>query len=81
MNYRTNTKPIEQFNFVSTNQHGDRYKQVQPKYIHAVTLSAKSDNAVELLDLVVLSEELNVPVHYDFDKQKAFMTLVSAEAI
>ncbi len=81
MKYSSDAKRVDQFDFVSTNQHGDRYKRIESKYVHTVTLSAKFDNAADLLDLVALSDQLNVPVHYNFGEQEAYMILVSAESI
>lgn len=81
MKYTASNKYVRQFKYASTNQHGDRHKEIQAKHVPMVTLSAKFDSARDLLDLVVLSDQLGVPVRYDFGEQEAYMTFVSAGSI
>ena len=84
MIYGKESKWIDQFEYVSTNQHGDRYKKkCVSKRVNVATLSAEFDNVKDLAILIYLSDRLDVPVHWDYnaDPQIAYIKLVSAEAI
>ena len=69
------------YEYAGSNQHGERYKRKAAKQINVVKLSCKRDNASDLEDLVILGHTLNVPVHYDFTENKAFIRIMSGEAV
>ncbi len=81
MIYTTEYYYDPRYKYTSTNQHGNRYKRISPKKINVVKLSCKRDNASDLEDLVILSHTLNVPVHYDFEDNTAFIRVMSSEAV
>ena len=74
---------IPKYEYVSTNQHGDRYKRIGTKRIHCAKLSTNTDSAGSMTQLILLSHHLNVPVHYDFetDPQTAYIEVVAKEGI
>lgn len=69
------------YEYTSSNQHGQRYKRKASKQINVVKLACKRTDASDLEDLVVLSHTLNVPVHYDFEANTAFIKIMSGEAV
>ena len=58
-----------------------RFKRICSKPINMAKLSCKRTDATGLLELILLSHHLNVPVHYDFDDATAYIRVVSAESI
>ena len=81
MTYTTEYFHVPRYKYTCTNQYGDRFKRAASKKINVVKLSCKRDNASDLEDLVVLGHTLNVPVHYDFEENKAFIRIASGEAV
>lgn len=81
MKYVSRMMCIDQFIYTSSNQHGDRYKRVEPKNVRAVILSAGIDDAHALRQLTILSSRLNVPLCYDFDDQEAYIEIVSTKNV
>jgi hypothetical protein len=81
MKWRTQFIYVPQYSFVSANQHGDRYEKVEVKKMSVAVLNAKMDDANDLLKLILIGDTLSVPVRYDFEKQEAVITLVSAEKL
>ncbi len=74
---------VPQYEFTSSNQHGDRYKRIGVKQVNCVRLTADVNNAEDLRDLILLSHHLNVPVRYDFkpNPQTAYIEVVAKEGI
>ena len=74
---------IPQYEYVSSNQHGMRYKNIASKQICCAKLSADWENAEDMRRLILLSHHLNVPVHYDFttNPQTAFIEVAAKEAL
>ena len=81
MIYNTNYYYAPQYEFVSVNQHGNRYKEKRSKKIVVARLSCERTNASGMSDLIVIGHQLNVPVHYDFTDQTAFIEIMSADTI
>jgi hypothetical protein len=65
------------------NQHGFRYKQKGSVGLDCCRIEAKTTDTDGLRLLILLSHNLNAPVHYDFDAnpQKAYIEVVSAETV
>lgn len=75
-------KYVPQYGYVSTNQHGDRYKQVAAKKISCAKLSANASNATDMRTLILLSCHLDTPVRYNFeDPQTAYIEVLAQEAV
>ncbi len=76
-------KYLPQYEYVNTNQHGDRYKRIADKQIGCAKLSADVSDVRDLRDLILLSHFLEVPVHYDFksEPQTAFIEVAAKEVI
>lgn len=72
---------LPEYEFTGTNQHGARYKKIDSKQVSIATLEADYNNANDLKTLVLLSHSLNVPVHYNFESSKAWIEIISREAI
>ncbi len=74
---------IPKYEYVSTNQHGDRYRRVTTKRIDGVRLTTDVGDAKNLRDLILFSHFLKLPVHYDFktDPQTAYIEVIGREAI
>lgn len=83
MNWNKKFKWIDKFKFASTNQYGDRYKQVNAKRLSVARLTANRNDLSDLQRLILLSHHLDVPVHYDFDTdpQTAYIEVIGAEAV
>jgi len=69
------------YEYVSCNQHGDRFKQKTSKRLSIAKLSCKHSNATDMSRLILLSHHLNVPVHYDFEDHTAFIEVMSSDAV
>ena len=74
---------VSNYKFTSTNQHGDRFKRIGSKQISVATLETDCTNIPDMKTLILLSDALNIPVHYDFgsEPQVAFIEVVAKEAI
>lgn len=74
---------IPRYEYTGTNQHGSRYQKIDDKRLSVARLAAQTDNATDLSKLILLSHNLNVPVHYDFNEKpnQAYIEVVSFEAI
>ena len=81
MKYLSKYYYLDRYEFTSRNQHGARFKKKAAKQIRSLEISCKRDNASDLEDLIVLGHMLNVPVHYSFKEGKAFIELMSRDAI
>lgn len=83
MLYGIGCKWIDKYEYAGRNQHGIRFKQGSQKRVRVVTLSAELDNARDLSTLIFLSDQLEVPVHWNCEvkPQKAYIKLVSAESV
>ena len=81
MKYSASYFHVPRYEYVSCNQHGARYKKKPPKKINVVSLSCERTDAVDIEDLIILGHTLNVPVHYDFDENRAYIEIMSAEAV
>jgi hypothetical protein len=44
-------------------------------------MRAKWNCAEDLKSLILIGSQLNVPVHYDFDKSEAYIDIISEESI
>lgn len=81
MTYTTEYYYLTQYEWSSSNQHGDRFKKKPSKRINVVKLSCKRDNASDLEDLIIIGHTLNVPVHYDFREGQGYIRIMSGEAV
>jgi len=73
---------LSQYKFVSTNQHGDRFRSVKQKRVTVARLSCERTDTEGMLKLILLSDTLDAPVRYDFKgKQEAYIEIVSAEML
>ncbi len=77
---------IPQYEYTSTNQYGDRYKRIGTKKVSTAKLSSpiNSPERVENMRLLILlSDQLDVPVRYDFDAdpQVAFIEVIGKETL
>lgn len=72
-----------QYDWASSNQHGNRFKKIGTKQIPVAQLRAEITSANDLKDLILLSYHLQVPVQYDFETtpQTAFIEVVAKEKI
>lgn len=73
---------VPQYELVSCNQHGNRFKYKGTKQICVARISCKRTDADGLMKLILLSHILNVPVRYVFEgDQEAYIEVVSHEAL
>lgn len=75
--YRT----INKYEFTSVNQYGCRYKISGVKRLSVARLQCKIDNVNDIQVLVLLSHTLDVPIRYDWDDHKAYIEVISHEAL
>ena len=74
------------YEFVSTNQHGDRFKKVGHKKLSVDRLSVKTGivsslNAVDMSTLIIFSDRLDTPVRWDVDEKEYYIEIVSLEQL
>ena len=83
MTWEKTYKYLPQYEYVSTNQHGNRYRQIADKQISCAKLSAGVNEVHDMRNLILLSHHLNVPVHYDFttDPQTAYIEVMAKEGV
>lgn len=81
MTYTTSYYYIPQYERTSSNQHGNRFKQIAMKRVNVVKLSCKRTCAISLEDLIILGHTLKVPVHYNFDDNTVYIEIMSSEAV
>lgn len=74
-------KYLPKYQYTNSNQYGARYRKRGSLQLRVLRLTADIGNAENLSRLILFSHSLNVPVHYDFDKQKAWIEVVSTEAL
>ncbi len=72
---------VRQYEFVSCNQHGDRFKRTPPKQLKVAKISCKTNDTDGMQKLILLSHTLDVPVRYDFDDGMVHIKIVSDEAL
>lgn len=81
MRYDTEYYYVQRYEYVNSNQHGARYKRATSAKLREATLSCERTNADALEDLIILGHELDVPVHYDFKTNRAYIRIMSGEAV
>ena len=79
MIYKTEYIYIPVYNYVSTNQHGDRYRQTGTKKLSICKMIAEGPS--EYQSLILLGSTLNVPVRFDFKEQQPYIELASGEEV
>lgn len=72
-----------EYEYVSTNQHGDRYKRKISKKFSIAVLSTDMTNTLDMRTLILLSHHLDAPVRYNFssDPQQAYIEVISKEQL
>ncbi len=72
-----------EYEYVSVNQHGMRYRHVGNKQICCAKMSTDMNDVNDMRQLILLSHHLNAPVHYDFgaDSQIAYIEVAAKEAV
>lgn len=81
MIYETGYYYAPRYEYSSYTKHGERFKKALNKQIIVAKLSCKPNDADGLKQLVLLSDRLQVPVHYDFEEQMAYIELMSADTV
>lgn len=72
---------LPEYEYVSRNQHGSRFKRVNQKKLNVARLSCKANNSKDLTELILLSHCLDIPVHYDFEDHVAYIEVISIDAL
>ena len=81
MIYTTKYYYASRYKYTGSNQHGSRFKRASSKRINVARLSCSRTNASDLEDLIVLGHTLNILVHYDFEANRAYIEIMSAETV
>ncbi len=81
MIYETGYYYAPQYKYAGVNQHGERFKKTPSKQIIVARLKCESNDVDGLKQLVLLSDRLQVPVRYDFEKQLVYIELMSADTV
>ena len=81
MTWETGYYYLPQYEYVSCNQYGNRFKRKESKRFSIAKLSCKHDDVTGMSRLILLSHHLNVPVHYNFKDHTAFIEVVSADVL
>ncbi len=79
MIYRKEYKYIPKYEYASMNQHGERFKLKKHEKISICKIIATDEE--ETKTLICIGTTLDVPVRYDFNSQRAYLELMSAEEI
>jgi len=72
---------LPQYEYASSNQHGDRFKRVRSKQFSVARMSCKISDTDGVQKLILLSDTLDVPIRYDFNVHEAYIEVVSCEAL
>jgi len=75
MTYETKMTWESTYERCSANQHGSRYKRMPDHKVKMVRMSTDCSSSEDMKRLIVLSNQLNVPLDYDFDKGIVALTL------
>lgn len=81
MTYETRYFYVPRYEYANRNQHGDRYKRKESKKVNVAKISCGHKSATEMSDLIALGHTLNAPVHYDFKNHRAYLKLMSHDAV
>ena len=79
MIYRKEFRYVPVYEYVSSNQHGERYKRTGTKTF-SICIIVTSDPS-EHKQLIILGSTLDVPVRFDFKSQEAYLELASGEEL
>ena len=74
----------DEYEYVSSNQHGERYKKKGRMKKHTIAkLSCDCTDTNDMKTLILLGNGLDLPVRYDFkaDPQEAFIEVIGKEAL
>ena len=75
---------VSQYERTSNSRKGARYKKAGKEYLMVATLRVERCEATteDLFHLIVLGDQLDAPVRYDFNgQQSAYIEVVSAEKL
>lgn len=72
---------IPQYEWTSINQHGNRFKRTGTKRLSVAKISCKTSDTGGAQKLILLSDTLDTPVRYNFNKQEAYIRIVSHEML
>ena len=73
---------LPEYEFTSRTKHGDRFKRNGTKQVSVATLETECKNISDMKILILLSHNLNVPVHFNYaEPQMAFIEIVARETI
>ncbi|MGD2065848.1 MAG: hypothetical protein PVI43_01595 [Candidatus Bathyarchaeota archaeon] len=76
MLWETKYKYIQKYQFASTNQHGDRFKENGLLRVKVAVISCEYDgDKSDMRTLILLSHSLGVPVTYDFSSKPQRMKI------
>jgi len=83
MRYSKRYTYIPKYEYAGTNQHGDRYKQTGTDKVSSCAMFADMGNVDDMRKILILSDQLDTPVTYDFDKtpQTASIEIVSKRSL
>ena len=81
MIYETGYYYAPQYEHTSGYSGTARFKRICSKQIIVARLSCEPNDAGGLKQLVLLSDRLHAPVRYDFEKQMAYIELMSADTV
>jgi len=81
MHWTTSILLIPRYKKTSGYGSSARYKRVNSEPIKVAKLSCNMDDATSLTRLILIGHTLNVPVHYDFKTQTAFIEIASWESV
>ncbi|NOQ21604.1 MAG: hypothetical protein GQ565_02990 [Candidatus Aegiribacteria sp.] len=75
---KMNSKHVPTYQFVSSNQHGDRYREQDGKTnYHTGRMTAAFDDAKELIQLVLIAQMLRIIVEYNFNEHVAYIDIAA----
>ncbi len=81
MTWETGYYYASRYEYVSCNQHGDRFKRKAGKRLNIARLSCETTNANDMKRLILMSHTLDVPVHYKFEDHTAYIEVMSSDAV
>ena len=83
MRFTTGPISIPQFEYISNNQHGERYKKIRYIRTVVVTMIAQIDNPCDMTKIAILSDQLDTPIKYNFGKtpQEASVEVIAKRNI
>jgi len=82
MIYKRDAVYVDQYELSSDGKHGSRYREVRQKCVRLCRMTANPKTEPDgMITLLCLSDQLQIPIHWDFDQQQAYLEVCSTDVV